>query len=307
MRAAPLALAVAVAAGPLAALDLDLPATARLQAEEERPADSVPIATGPWTPDSGPMFAQPTGTVRTEAFRLTGATVTTLQILSPLAAQIEASGWEILYTCDNRTCGGFDFRHALEVLPAPEMHVSLGDYRYLSARNDDEWLAILVSRAAGAAHVQLTRVSPEGAPVPQTSATAAPPGATAPPPGDFAATLERDGRVVLSDLVFATGSAQLGPGDFASLRALADYLAARPTRTVALVGHTDARGALEGNVALSRQRAQSVVDRLVSEYGVARTRLRAEGMGYLAPLTTNLTPEGREANRRVEVILTSPE
>ncbi|WP_246003903.1 OmpA family protein [Histidinibacterium lentulum] len=304
MRGPFLALAIALAAGPLAALELDLPATAQLQAQEERPAESVPIATGPWTPSTGPTLAQPAGTIRTEAFRIGGATLTTLQILSPLAAQIEAAGWEVLYTCETRTCGGFDFRHALDVLPAPEMHVSLGDYRYLSARDGDDWLAILVSRAAGAAHIQVTRVSPEGAPPPPVSTTAVP---VAPPPGDFAAALERDGRVVLSDLVFATGSAQLGPGDFASLRALADYLAARPSRTVALVGHTDARGALEGNVALSRQRAQSVVDRLVSDHGVARARLRAEGMGYLAPLTTNLTPEGREANRRVEVILTSPD
>jgi OOP family OmpA-OmpF porin len=297
-------LALALSATPAAAVDLDLPPGARLMAEEERAADTIPVATGPWSADQGPDMAQPAGTIRQQAFRIDGATLTTLQILAPLADRIEASGWDILHSCADRDCGGFDFRHALEVMPAPGMHISLGDFRYLSARDGDNWLALLVSRTAGAAHIQVTRVSPGGAAAPRPPTAAAPP---VPPPGDFAATLDRDGRVVLSDLEFATGSSRLGAGDFASLRELADHLAARPERTVALVGHTDARGALEGNVALSRQRAQSVVDRLVSEFGVSPTRLRAEGMGYLAPLTTNLTPEGREANRRVEVILTSPE
>jgi OOP family OmpA-OmpF porin len=50
-----------------------------------------------------------------------------------------------------------------------------------------------------------------------------------------------------------------------------------------------------------------VLERLAGQYGVARSQLEAEGMGYLAPVATNLTPEGREVNRRVEVILLSTE
>ena len=43
----------------------------------------------------------------------------------------------------------------------------------------------------------------------------------------------------------------------------------------------------------------------MSDYGVPRRQLEAEGMGYLAPIASNLTEDGREANRRVEVIVTS--
>ncbi len=99
------------------------------------------------------------------------------------------------------------------------------------------------------------------------------------------------------------GMAQLGAGDYASLRALAEYLAANPAARVALVGHTDATGALEVNIAISRRRAASVMERLASDYAVPRQQMTAEGMGWLAPLATNITPEGREANRRVEAVL----
>ncbi|MDP5359491.1 MAG: OmpA family protein, partial [Paracoccaceae bacterium] len=93
--------------------------------------------------------------------------------------------------------------------------------------------------------------------------------------------------------------------DYGSLRDLADYLLLHPDRTVALVGHTDSAGSLATNIALSKRRAGSVLERLVTVYGVARRQLEAEGMGYLAPVSSNLTEAGREANRRVEVIITS--
>ena len=112
---------------------------------------------------------------------------------------------------------------------------------------------------------------------------------------------------MLGDLTFETGSSDLGAGDFASLRALADYLAERPGRRVTLVGHTDSSGSLEGNIALSKRRAGSVMDRLIRDYGVARRQIDAQGIGYLAPIANNLTETGREQNRRVEVIMTSTE
>ncbi len=92
---------------------------------------------------------------------------------------------------------------------------------------------------------------------------------------------------------------------FDSLRQLSDYLKERPDARIALVGHTDAVGALDSNIALSRRRAASVVRRLVDKYGVPRTQITADGVGYLAPRASNQTDAGRALNRRVEVILTS--
>ncbi len=288
---------------PSAAALLDLPSGSQAIAVDERLLDTVRIAAGPWRAEGSPAIAAE-GTVRLESFRIDETTLTTLQMLAPMKAQLEALGWQVLFSCKDRDCGGFDFRHALEVLPPPEMHVSLGDYRYLSARGPDgAYLAILVSRARQTGFLQLTHVSAGATPVPALSTRS--PDVTSTDLSSLGARLEAEGRVVLSDLDFGRGSAELGAGNFPSLQALAQYLSEMPEARITLVGHTDVEGSLEGNIALSRRRAELVLDRLVDSYGVPRDRVRAEGMGYLAPLTTNLTPEGREANRRVEVILTT--
>ncbi|ARE40311.1 OmpA domain protein [Rhodovulum sp. P5] len=87
------------------------------------------------------------------------------------------------------------------------------------------------------------------------------------------------------------------------MQALADCLEDDPERDILLVGHTDDVGGLDGNVALSRKRAQAVRRYLIDRLGVAPERLSAEGVGFLAPLSGNLTEEGRQQNRRVEAVL----
>ncbi|SLN29952.1 OmpA family protein [Pseudooctadecabacter jejudonensis] len=294
---------------PALAVTLDLPSNATLTAEVTEGETRYDMPTGSWTPEGLPT-APATGAFNQQAWRIEAAGLTTFQILDPLMAQLTEAGFEIAFECTDDVCGGFDFRFATPVLPAPEMEVNFGDYRFVSARRDGEAgpevVTLLASRTSQAGFVQIIRVGGAAEAATQTVAPAiraAAPTVT----GDLAAGLEEDGRFILSDLTFATGSAQLGGGTFASLTDLADYLAANPSRVVALVGHTDAVGSLDGNIALSKRRAGSVLERLVSTYNVPRRQLDAQGMGYLAPVATNVTAEGREANRRVEVIITSTE
>lgn len=302
-------------------LELQLPANAVLQNEYIEPASSYRFAIGPWT-DGGVPFVATEGEVTRQIWRIEASGLTTLQLLSPLREQLLAEGFALLFQCRTQVCGGFDFRFAIDITPPPEMQIDLGDYRYLSMQRDDangtENVEIIASRTSRAGFVQVTRSGP-----PQTDAPAigtangaptvaqslpAPPQAQAQQPAITLATdLENIGRSILSDLTFASGSSQLEPADYASLQQLADYLAAWPQRTVALVGHTDSAGDLKTNIELGRRRAESVLNRLVDDYGVNSAQLEAAGMGYLAPIASNLTPEGREANRRVEVILTSTE
>lgn len=240
----------------------------------------------------------------------------TLSLLAPLRDRLTDLGFTPLYSCEARDCGGFDFRYRGFLLPEPDMHVDLGDYRYLAARRGEgaaaEYLELWVSRSDAAGYVQVTAITPAlpgATPAPSLSGGGtdvgiepAPPDG---PPTDFAVALEGRGAVPLDDLVFASGASGLAEGDFASLSALAAYLDAHPDRRVTLVGHTDATGGLAANVALSRARAEAVVERLVDSYGVPRARLSAEGAGWLAPRASNLTDEGRARNRRVEAMLTS--
>jgi OOP family OmpA-OmpF porin len=294
------------------ALGLEFVAPAVETVVQSQPLSSYALPIGPWR--DGVVPTRLVEGARTDAaWRVDAAGLTTLQLLAPLRDQLVAAGYSIIWECETQACGGFDFRFAIAALAAPDMHVDLGDFRFLAAERDGsdgpEAVSILVSRSSGAGFVQMVSMgaaldagSSGLAAQDKPDSTPPPP---PPPPADFAAALETGGSVPLDDLIFESGSAALGKGDFDSLDALAAYLAANPGRTVALVGHTDASGALAGNVALSTARAASVRDRLIKEYGVKAQQVMVECLGYLAPRATNLTHEGRAKNRRVEVMITS--
>ncbi|AVO38876.1 OmpA family protein [Pukyongiella litopenaei] len=298
-----LGLAALVAAAPVAApaQGLTLPTGARQLSERISPLEGYALPTGPFADGAVPARVYEGRVVR-RTWRLGGGP-TPLQIMAPLRDQIVADGYDILFQCDGRACGGFDFRFGTEVVPAPDMHVDLRDYRFLSAtRGETEALSLLVSGGENAAHVQVIQVVPvEAAPLAVASA-----GAVSPPHGaggDLLSALVDDGHVVLADLDFATGAARLGDGPFASLATLAGFLRDNPEARIAVVGHTDTVGGLADNIALSRRRAGAVRDRLIGTHEIAAGRIEAEGAGYLAPVASNRTPEGREANRRVEAVL----
>lgn len=306
MRLSLLALtAAALLATPALAapLELALPDGAAVSAEATTAATSYRLLTGPWQEGAGPASTLE-GTRTDTAWRLRADQETTLQILAPLRDQIQAAGYTILYQCETEACGGFDFRYELDLLSEPEMHVDLGDFRYLAARHGTDWLALTVSRSSESGFVHLTTMSVQDVrPVTPDNPLAAPMPAPAIAPSDFATQIEAKGAVALDDLIFESGATDLGPEDFASLRAMADYLSTRPEAVIVLVGHTDATGGLEANIALSKRRADSVRARLLADYGVAPEQLSAEGAGWLAPRASSLTPEGREKNRRVEAVL----
>lgn len=286
---------------------LDLPAGAQSGGPVVAQLDSYALPTGPWTDGIVP-FDTFEGRVSRQAWRLDAAGVTTLQLIQPLREQLQADGYSIVFECQAATCGGFDFRFSTDVLPPPGMFVDLSRYRFLSAMRDDDGtrsaVSVLVSRTDTAGYIQIIQAGDAAAQATVTTSATRVTSAARLSLGD---ALEAQGRYILTDLAFETGSSSLGPGPFASLVTLSEYLKANPARQVALVGHTDSVGSLDGNIALSKRRAGSVRQRLIDTHGVPAAQMAAEGMGYLAPMTTNLTPEGREQNRRVEVILTSTE
>jgi OOP family OmpA-OmpF porin len=307
MRALALAVLILAPAAE-AAPTLSLPPSAMRTAEDQSAMGSYALPVGPWR-DGRVETLRTEGEVTQTAWRVRDGSVTTMGLLATLRDQLGREGFDILFECATDDCGGFDFRFATPCLPEPEMHVDLGDYRFLSARRDTggtpDYVSLLVSKSSDSGYVQMTRV---GAALVQPLPIAAAefsPEETAPSPDSLADQLVANGKVVLGDLRFATGSTELGGEDFPSLDALADFLRANPDKVIALVGHTDAEGTLAANVAVSRKRAQLVVDRLVSLHGVNPAQLTADGVGYLSPLASNLTPEGRSQNRRVEAMITS--
>jgi outer membrane protein OmpA-like peptidoglycan-associated protein len=309
--------AAILAVAPLAgtAASISLPAGAELRAQEVEPAGTYALPTGPWHEAEGVEAELTSGSITRQAWRIGGTGLSSYQILLNLRQQLADQGYEIRFECDTQGCGGFDFRYGTEVIGEPDMHVNLGDYYFLSASKtgaQPDHVSLLVSRTASAAFVQVVQVGEADAAaveVEPMASTKAEPGTALPAEiqTEIGPAMEQIGRFVLADLVFATGSADLGPGTYSSLTELANYLLENPDKRVALVGHTDAQGSLEGNISLSKRRAASVMERLISEYDVPAAQLEAEGIGYLAPLASNQTDEGRTRNRRVEAILVSTE
>ncbi|NNF14045.1 MAG: OmpA family protein [Gemmatimonadetes bacterium] len=113
-----------------------------------------------------------------------------------------------------------------------------------------------------------------------------------------------DGRlvVVLGGSLFPTGATSLGPDTRPAVERVAQIVAGGPVESVVVSGHTDATGAPETNLQISRLRAEAVREVLIEE-GVPVTLTEVVAAGELEPIASNDTPEGRRQNRRVEILI----
>ncbi|MBI1220083.1 MAG: OmpA family protein [Rhodobacteraceae bacterium] len=102
------------------------------------------------------------------------------------------------------------------------------------------------------------------------------------------------------DILFATDSTEVQPSLQRELAAVAQNLRQYPDSLVTVIGHTDNVGTATYNQDLSQRRADAVSAILLQD-GVRASRLIAYGRGESQPVATNLTPEGRAQNRRVEI------
>jgi len=103
-------------------------------------------------------------------------------------------------------------------------------------------------------------------------------------------------------VTFATDSAQISPAFQGTLDQVATTITEYQDTRVQVAGHTDSTGSESYNQQLSQRRAQAVADYLASR-GVATTRITTIGHGETQPVASNETAEGRQQNRRVEIIL----
>jgi outer membrane protein OmpA-like peptidoglycan-associated protein len=116
---------------------------------------------------------------------------------------------------------------------------------------------------------------------------------------------ERGLVLTLGGVLFAFDSAELTPEARLSVARVAGFLIALADREAVVEGHADNLGEDEYNVGLSSQRAESILGALVGS-GVAEGRLVAEGYGSHFPVASNDTDQGRERNRRVEIVILRP-
>jgi len=197
---------------------------------------------------------------------------------------LAAGGFEIVYHCSRDECG-------------PETQVATIGYfppdRYVAARlrrpEGDAWVAVAVA-AGPSSRIWIVEVKPMETGLVSVSA------------GALDDNLSATGHVAVYGIYFDTGKSDLKSESDAALKEIAALLARDAALALHVVGHTDNVGALEGNLDLSTRRAAAVVTALSSRHGVAVARLRASGVGPLAPVASNATEAGRARNRRVELV-----
>jgi len=106
----------------------------------------------------------------------------------------------------------------------------------------------------------------------------------------------------MGDVLFQTGKFELKPEARERLAKVSGILLAYPTLKIAIEGHTDSVGGDDYNQRLSEQRAEAVRDYFVQQ-GVSQDSVTAQGFGKTQPIASNDTPDGRQKNRRVELVL----
>jgi outer membrane protein OmpA-like peptidoglycan-associated protein len=111
-----------------------------------------------------------------------------------------------------------------------------------------------------------------------------------------------EGKFVTHGILFESGSDQINPQSYGTLKEIAAVLTESPTLKVTIVGHTDSDGDDAANLLLSKKRADAVKHVLVNDFSIDASRMQTNGKGETTPMETNTTAAGKANNRRVEFI-----
>lgn len=226
----------------------------------------------------------------------------TLEVFRNYEEALKAAGFEVLYTCSNNDCGGRDFNHKV-------VEYSGG---FADNYSDQRFLAAKLSRAEGDVYVSLYTVKNTGGGGPdrnhiytQVDVIEIAPMQEAMVTVDadaMAQEIFETGSISIYGILFDFDKADIKPESAATIKEIATLLNDNPNLKLFIVGHTDNEGSLDYNTNLSQKRAEAVVGVLVSEHDIESARLTPKGLGFLAPVASNSSEEGRAKNRRVELV-----
>lgn len=233
------------------------------------------------------------GRVTRIAYR-TGPGPSILEVSRNFENQLVKAGFETLLACNADDCGGIPFSEKIDALPIPAMWIDGFDYRYFAGHkrdgNADIYATVITSKNNDDIYAQLV-VAVVGAMENKMIDAAA-----------MAKGLGEKGHIAIYGIYFDTDKAIIKPESAPTLAEMAKLLGGQPALNVFIVGHTDNQGSFEHNMTLSRQRADAVAAALATTYKIPRGRMKTAGLGFLAPVGSNATDEGRALNRRVELV-----
>lgn len=110
------------------------------------------------------------------------------------------------------------------------------------------------------------------------------------------------GHVSVYGIYFDTGKSEIKPESDQAIEQISLLLKNNAALNLYVVGHTDNVGTIDSNMKLSMDRANAVVNALVTKYAIAAARLKPYGVASLSPVASNDTEEGKAKNRRVELV-----
>ena len=277
---------------------LELPYSARLVLSDETDVKNISVEISAWDREKGISRRDFRGKTKIKVFQIDGTSLTLDQMFQPIITHLNDKQFSIELYCNTNVCGGFNFRKKLTVSNPPFMLVNVANYSVITAVKNSSAISLVASKLGNTIYLQILSIGTTDNDLILQDQE--------PLKDNYSSKLKEDGAIVLDDLIYRSGSADLGPGPFESLSALANFLKGTPSSSIILVGHSDAIGELRKNIELSRNRAQAVVDRLIKDYGIDQSRISAQGIGFLSPKTNNSTEKSRKKNRRVEAILIMP-
>jgi outer membrane protein OmpA-like peptidoglycan-associated protein len=118
----------------------------------------------------------------------------------------------------------------------------------------------------------------------------------------WSSDIKTTGHAAVYGIYFDTDKADIKPESEPTLEEITKLLRKDESLKLYLVGHTDSTGEFAHNMKLSEARANAVMNALVSKHGIPAVRLKAYGVGPLAPVASNRSEDGRAQNRRVELV-----
>lgn len=114
--------------------------------------------------------------------------------------------------------------------------------------------------------------------------------------------IAQNGRVAIYDIYFDTGKSEVKDESTYALKTIADYLKNNSGQKFLIVGHTDNTGDFDANIKLASDRAEAVKQKLIADYNIPAEQLKTYGVGSTSPQMSNATEDGKERNRRVELV-----
>jgi len=226
----------------------------------------------------------------------------TLEVFRNYEDALKAAGFEILFTCSKKECGGRPFNHEV-VKYSGGFADNYSEQRFLAAklaRNEgDVYVSLyIVKNTSGGGkdrnHIYTQVDVIEVAPMQEAMVTV--------DADAMAEEIFETGSISIYGILFDFDKADIKPESAATIEEIATLLNNNPDLKLFIVGHTDNKGSLDYNMNLSQKRAGAVVDVLITEHGIETSRLTPKGLGFLAPVDSNKSEEGRAKNRRVELV-----